>query len=179
MNMKADTYNIRPVRMSDAARLAEIYNYYIVNTTVTLELEPITADEMARRISEISAFYPYFVYEKDGNILGYTYAHPWKTRAGYQGHSLETTVYLDVEARHMGIGRLLVEHLEETCRKAGYHVLIAYASDENKDSLAMHERLGFKQVAHYEEVGRKFDRWIGINSFEKKLDTTDNVQCPD
>ena len=116
---RIDNSNIRPVRESDAARLAQIYNYYIVNTTVTLELEPITADEMARRISEISASYPYFVYEKDGIVLGYTYAHPWKTRAGYQGHSLETTIYLDVEARHMGIGRLLVEHLEATCRQAG------------------------------------------------------------
>ena len=58
---RIDNSNIRPVRESDAARLAQIYNYYIVNTTVTLELEPITADEMARRISEISASYPYFV----------------------------------------------------------------------------------------------------------------------
>ncbi len=170
--MKKNSH-IRPVRIADAARLAEIYNYYIVNTTVTLELEPITADEMARRISEISSSHPYFVYEEDGKILGYTYAHPWKTRAGYQGHSLETTIYLDVEARHKGIGRLLVQHLEEECGKAGYHVLIANATDENKDSLAMHERLGFKQVAHYEEVGRKFDRWIGINSFEKKLAQSD------
>lgn len=166
---RIDNSNIRPVRESDAARLAQIYNYYIVNTTVTFELEPITADEMARRISEISASYPYFVYEKDGIVLGYTYAHPWKTRAGYQGHSLETTIYLDVDTRHMGIGRLLVEHLEATCRQAGYHVLIANATDENNDSLAMHERLGFRQVAHYEEVGRKFDRWLGISSFEKKL----------
>ena len=160
---------IRPVRTTDAKRLAEIYNHYITNTTVTLELEPITAEEMEKRIREISATHPYFVYEENGDILGYTYAHPWKTRAGYQGHSLETTVYLDINARHRGIGRRLVQHLEDICRKAGYHVLIANAVDENKDSLAMHERLGFKQVAHYEEVGRKFGRWIGINSFEKKL----------
>ena len=164
-----DKNNIRPVRLSDAARVAEIYNYYIVHTTVTLELEPITADEMAHRIAEISANYPYYVYEVDGRVVGYTYAHPWNTRAGYIGHSLETTVYLDHEAKHSGIGSALVGQLIEYCKTEGYHVLIANAVDENKESRAFHEHLGFKQVAYYTEVGRKFNRWLGIKSFEKKL----------
>ena len=164
-----DTNNIRPVRLADAARLAEIYNYYIVNTTVTLELEPITADEMARRIAEISAHHPYYVYEENGRVMGYTYAHPWKTRAGYIGHSLETTVYLDHEVKHGGIGSALVNRLIEYCKAEGFHVLIANATDENQESRAFHEHLGFKQVAYYSEVGRKFNRWLGIKSFEKKL----------
>lgn len=164
-----DTNNIRPVRLTDAARLAEIYNYYIEHTTVTLELEPITADEMARRIAEISEKYPYFVYESEGRVLGYTYAHPWNTRAGYKGHSLETTIYLDHEAKHGGIGVVLINHLIEFCRAEGYHALIANAVDENQESRAFHEKLGFEQVAYYTEVGRKFNRWLGIKSFEKKL----------
>ena len=164
-----DTNNIRPVRLADAARLAEIYNYYIVYTTVTLELEPITAEEMARRIVEISTHHPYFVYEADGRVQGYTYAHPWKTRAGYIGHSLETTIYLDHEAKHTGIGSALMSHLVERCRTEGYHVIIANAVDENQESRAFHEKFGFKQVAYYTEVGRKFNRWLGIKSFEKNL----------
>ena len=164
-----DTSNIRPVRQADAARLAEIYNYYIEHTTATLELEPVTADEMSRRIGEIAASHPYFVYEVDGRVLGYTYAHPWKTRAGYIGHSLETTVYLDHEVKRGGIGSALMECLIERCRAEGYHVLIANAVDENQESRAFHEKFGFEQVAYYTEVGRKFNRWLGIKSFEKKL----------
>ena len=164
-----DTNNIRPVRLTDAARLAEIYNYYILHTTVTLELESITTDEMARRIAEISAIHPYFVYEEDGCVLGYTYAHPWNTRAGYKGHSLETTVYLDYKVKHGGIGSALVDCLVDSCRVAGYHALIANVTDENNVSCAFHEKLGFKEVAYYKEVGRKFDHWVGIKSFEKMI----------
>ena len=164
-----DTNNIRSARIVDAARLAEIYNYYILHTTVTFEVEPVTADEMARRIAEISADYPYYVYESDGRVIGYTYAHPWNKRAAAKGHSLETTVYLDHEAKHEGVGSALMNHLIERCKTEGYHALIANVTDENQASQAFHESLGFKQVAYYTEVGRKFNRWLGIKAFEKML----------
>lgn len=156
---------IRNVRPSDAQEIADIYNYYIVHTTITFETEPVTKQEMERRIKEISANYPYFVCEEDGNIMGYCYAHPWRTRAAFL-HTLETSVYLCHEAKHHGIGIQMVKHLIDLCKVQGYHALIACITDENQDSCTFHERLGFKQVAHYEQVGWKFDRWLGLNDFE-------------
>ena len=157
--------NIREVKLSDAQAIADIYNYYIANTTVTYETELVTADEMARRIEEISAKYPYFVYEEAGKVIAYCYAHPWRTRAAYL-YTLETTIYLDHSVKHHGIGSLMVNHLIALCKEKGYHALIARATDENVESKVFHEHLGFKQVSHYEEVGWKFDRWLGINCFE-------------
>lgn len=157
--------NIREVKPTDAKAIADIYNYYIVNTTVTYELEPVTEKEMAQRIEEISTRYPYFVFEQEGQVIAYCYAHPWRTRAAYQ-HTLETTIYLRHDVKHRGIGSVMVKHLIELCRQQGYHVLIACATDENEESRIFHEHLGFKHVAHYSEVGRKFGRWIGINDFE-------------
>lgn len=164
-----DKHNIRPVTLADAARLAEIYNYYIVNSSATLELEPIDAEEMSSRIADISTDHLYYVCENEGRIVGYAYAHPWRTRAGYKGHSLETTVYIDHEAKHQGIGSALMHHLISQCKAIGYHALIANTTDTNDASRALHEKLGYRQVAHYAEVGRKFDRWVGINSFELML----------
>lgn len=160
--------HIRDVRLSDAKDIADIYNYYIDNTTVTYETELVSVDEMARRIEQISATYPYFVYEDKGKVLGYCYAHPWRTRAAYL-HTLETTIYLEHGAKHQGIGSLMLNHLVELCKEQGYHALIACATDENEESKVFHERLGFRQVAHYEQVGWKFNRWIGINDFELLL----------
>lgn len=48
---------------------------------------------MLSRIVQISSKYPYFVYETDGIVVGYCYAHAWKERAAYR-YTAETTVYL-------------------------------------------------------------------------------------
>lgn len=159
------TGTIREVRLSDAHAIADIYNYYIEHTTVTYETEPVTAGEMERRIRDISEGHPYLVYEDDGVVTGYCYAHPWKVRAAYR-HTFETTIYLDHRVMHHGIGRQLMARLTDMCRERGCHVLIACVTDENAESRAFHLRLGFKQAGHYEQVGRKFGRWIGIDDFE-------------
>ena len=160
--------NIRKAELADAQAIATIYNYYIENTTVTYETELITTEEMARRIKEISEKYPYLVYEEKGKVVAYCYAHPWRTRAAFL-HTLETSIYLDHTIKHHGIGTKLVTELIEMLKRQGYHALIATITNENTESIAFHLRLGFKQVGQYEQVGWKFDRWIGLNSYEMIL----------
>ena len=160
-----DRQNIRPVTLSDAEAITEIYNHYIKETAITFEVEPITVEEMASRIREISANFPYFVYEEKGKVLGYCYAHLWKQRAAYS-KTLETTIYLDKNATRRGIGSLMVKHLIELCREQGYHALIACITEGNEASVRMHEKLGFKQVSEFKEVGQKFGQWLGVVDLE-------------
>jgi len=120
---------------------------------------------MASRIREISTNFPYFVYEEKGKVLGYCYAHLWKQRAAYS-KTLETTIYLDKNATGRGIGSLMVKHLIELCREQGYHALIACITEGNEASVRMHEKLGFKQVSEFKEVGRKFGQWLGVVDLE-------------
>ena len=162
--MKED-FIVRPVTLADAEAITTIYNHYIKETTITFEVEPITAEEMASRIREISAHFPYFVYEEEGKVLGYCYAHLWKQRAAYS-KTLETTIYLDKDAIGRGIGSLMVKHLIELCREQGYHALIACITEGNEASVRMHEKLGFKQVSEFKEVGQKFGRWLGVVDLE-------------
>lgn len=156
---------IRPVTLSDAERITEIYNHYIAETTISFETEPLTVAQMADRINDISAHWPYFVYEHNGNVLGYCYAHPWKERAAYSA-TPETTIYLDKDATRRGIGRLLMQHLIEACRTKGFHALIACITADNAPSIALHKDLGFSQVSLFKEVGRKFDRLLDVVDME-------------
>lgn len=162
--MKED-FIVRPIMQSDAEAITEIYNHYIKETAITFEVEPITAEEMASRIREISTNFPYFVYEEKGKVLGYCYAHLWKQRAAYS-KTLETTIYLDKDAIGRGMGSLMVKHLIELCREQGYHALIACITEGNEASVRMHEKLGFKQVSEFKEVGRKFGQWLGVVDLE-------------
>lgn len=160
--------NIRPVNIADADAITKIYNHYIKTTTITFETQPLSSQEMTSRIKDISAHYPYFVYERDGKILGYCYAHLWKDRAAYS-KTLETTIYIDKDAVHQGIGSLMVKHLIHLCREQGFHALIACITDGNEASIKMHEQLGFKPVSCFKEVGYKFGRWLDVVDLEYQL----------
>lgn len=156
---------IRPVRLDDAERVASIYNRYVSKTTITFETEPVPVEVMRGRIDSISSAFPYFVYEYDGELIGYCYAHLWKEREAYS-KTLETTVYLTPEACHKGIGPLLMTHLIDECRRQGYHALIACITADNLSSLRFHQRLGFCQVSRFPKVGRKFGRWLDVIDLE-------------
>ena len=85
---------IRPVELSDASQIAEIYNHYITTSVATFETEPIDAAEMAKRVGEtVAAGYPFLVAEDDGQIVGYAYGHQYRAREAYR-RSVEVSVYI-------------------------------------------------------------------------------------
>lgn len=169
MNSQADKRRIRPVTLDDARYIVDIYNHFVTETTVSFEMEPLTVEEMAARIRDTSAVFPYFVYEEDGKILGYCYAHQWKERGAYS-KTLETTIYIHEDAARRGIGSMMVKHLVELCRTQGYHALIACITAENEASIRMHEKIGFRKVSEFKQVGCKFGRWLDVVDMELLLD---------
>lgn len=160
---------IRDVKSGDAQAIAAIYNDYILNGVETFETEPLSVPQMQKRIGEISAKFPYFVFETDGGeVLAYAYAHNWKERAAY-ALTLETSVYVARKSRGAGIGRKLTEKLVDECRKRGYRALIACITDGNQASIKLHEKLGFKKVSHFEKVGIKFGGELDVIDLELRL----------
>ncbi len=160
---------MRDARQEDMSVLTRIYNKYVTETTVSFETEPLTVEEMDnRRHAIVRQHYPYFVVEQDGEVVGYACAHPWKERAAYC-HTLETTVYVADSHRHQGIGPMLVERLIAECRQTDARALIACITAENEDSLHLHERMGFRRVSLFREVGRKFGRWLDVIDMELLL----------
>lgn len=162
--------NIREMMPADAPDVARIYNHYIVATTATFDVSTVTVDAMRRQLGELAAeCRPRLVAtDDDGNVLGYAYAHRWKTKQAYDT-TAEITVYVDPQQRRRGIGTALTTHLIDLCRQAGYHALISCITTGNTESVAMHERLGFAQVSRFDEVGRKFDEWLGAVDYELLL----------
>ncbi len=159
---------IRNVSTTDVPQIINIYNYYVANTTITFEEKCITADEMQLRINEYTREYPWLVYEEKGIVLGYCYATKWRVRSAYK-YSVETTVYIDKEHHGKGIGTKLYKELIKQCKNKGLHVLVAGIALPNEKSQGLHEKMGFKKIAQFEEIGRKFDRWIDVGYWENKV----------
>ena len=159
---------IRKATPEDAPAIVSIYNYYIKNSTITFETEPVSTEEMADRITDISGKYPYFVYEEAGKIVGYCYVSSWKKKAAYS-KTVESTVYIDKGFQGKGTGRTLMNRLIDELRKKSFHAIIACITIPNPISVKLHEELGFKQVSEFKEVGYKFERWIDVGDWELLL----------
>ena len=159
---------IRSVHKDDAGALCSIYNHYVKNTRVTFEVQEVAAEVFARRISEISATHPWLVAEREGQIIGYAYASPWRVREAYR-LSVETTVYLAPGESGQGTGTLLYLQLLEELRSRGFHTAIGGIALPNNASVKLHEKLGFTKVAHFKEVGYKMDSWVDVSYWQKFL----------
>lgn len=157
---------IRPFRPGDEAAISEIYNYYITDTAVTFEEEPLQSAQMRERIESYLLHYPWFVCVADGSIVGYSYASKFHPRAAYR-HTAELTVYVRKGFERRGIGRMLYEPLIQHLRAAGCHAMLAAISLPNEGSVRLHEALGFTKVAHFSEVGHKLGQWIDVGYWQK------------
>ena len=93
---------IRTVRPEDAKRNAEIYSWYVANTTITYEITLPDEAEMLRRINKVSAQFPWLVYEEDGQVIGYASAGKFREREAFNV-SAELSTYFD--QAHCGGGR--------------------------------------------------------------------------
>jgi phosphinothricin acetyltransferase len=158
---------IRSATPADADAIAEIYNYYITDTIVTFEEEPLDGSEIARRIESVQrAGLPWLVSDEDGEINGYAYATQWKDRIGYRT-SVETTVYLVKDSTGKGIGSQLYSELFRLLEDKGLHSAIGGIALPNPGSVALHEKFGMKKVAEFEEVGTKFGKWINVGYWQR------------
>jgi len=162
---------IRSVTKSDASSIAEIYNYYVLNTVVTFEEAEVSVLEMASRIqNQALTSLPWLVLELEQQVIGYAYATPWKERKSYQ-YSVEITVYLKADMHAKGWGTRLYKQLiiELTNSSKRIHVVLAGISLPNPASIALHEKLGMKQVAEFKEIGFKLNSWVDTGYWQMTL----------
>lgn len=159
---------IRSVRPSDVEELVAIYAPYVEETVITFETQVPTATEFADRIEKILEKFPYLVAEEEGRILGYAYASTYYPRAAYDW-TVELSIYISQKARGQGIGNLLYSHLEKELIARGFKNFLACISLPNPASLALHKKMGYKQVAHLKKVGYKFGNWHDVVWLQKSL----------
>jgi phosphinothricin acetyltransferase len=160
---------IRAARASDAAAVSAIYNHYVAETAITFEEAAVSAAEMARRIADVqSASLPWLVAEEGAEVVGYAYATPWKTRPAYR-YSVEITAYVARRHAGRGIGSQLYRQLFTLLEARGVHAVMGGIALPNDASVALHEKFGLRKVAHFEQVGFKFNRWIDVGYWQRIL----------
>ena len=159
----------RLATVEDAAAIAAIYNEGIADRIATFETEPRTVAQVQAQLVDKGDRFPTVVAERDGRIVGWASAGPYRSRPAYAGVA-EHSVYVARAARGTGAGRAALQALCRAYAERGFWKVVSRIFPENAASLALHERCGFRVVGVYRRHGRLDGAWRDCVIVERMLD---------
>lgn len=161
---------IRAANRTDLPRLTEIYNYYVINTPITFDIEPYTVERRAAWFEQfaLSGRHRLLVAEENGQVIGYAGTTRFRVKPAYDT-TVETTVYSALEAAGKGIGKKLYTALFASIAGEDVHRIVAGYTLPNPASAKLHEQFGFKPVGVFSENGFKFRRYWDVAWTERPL----------
>jgi phosphinothricin acetyltransferase len=156
----------RPARREDAAAITAIYNQGIEDRIATFETEPRTVEQILPWFDDAHAFVA--VEDRAGEVVGYAVAHPYSDRCCYQGIG-EFSVYIRRDQRGRGVGFIAMTALVDAAREAGLWKLLSRVFPENRASLNLMARCGFKEIGVHEKHGKLDGVWRDCVIVERVL----------
>ena len=165
--MPASAIQVREALASDLPTINDIYNEYIIHTTITFDEEPWSLQQREQWFSQYThGPHTVLVAANEGLVVGFAYTSPFRYKSAFQ-RSAEVTIYTHKEAPK-GLGtrlyRALILAVEEH-----FHRLYAMITLPNEKSLALHAKFGFRAVGNLDDVGYKFGRYHSVAIYEKQM----------
>lgn len=162
--------DVRPATVDDLAAVNDIYNQYVAETHYTFDIEPMNMDARQEWFThyDTTGRRQLLVAVAGGRVIGYACSSRFRPKPAYET-SVETSIYLAPGSVGRGAGARLYEELFKTLEGEDVHRAYAGIALPNPASVALHERCGFKRVAHYTEQGRKFGRYWDVAWYERPL----------
>jgi phosphinothricin acetyltransferase len=161
--------SVRPAVDDDAAAIAEIYNHYVRTSHATFDVEPVGIDERREWLAEhADGRHRVFVALDDEHVIGFARSGRYRLRPAYET-TVETGAYVDPTSVGRGVGVALYRALFEALEGQEVHRALAGIALPNGASIGLHERFGFRRVAHFSEQGRKFGRYWDVDWYERPM----------
>lgn len=155
-------FALRPFQWSDVPAITAIYKHYVDHTAITFDTEAPGEEAIAEKYAGLKRLgHPLIVAESDGGCIGYAYASFYRPRAAYR-FTCEDSIYLHPDEKGRGIGKALLTELLSQSKAFGFRQMLAVITADTANSIAIHEKFGFRRVGYYQAVGLKFDRWHDI-----------------
>lgn len=145
-----------------------IYNWYVLNSTVTLHLKSVSQSELKRMVSIGHDTYQSYLILLDDEVCGFCYLSQFRYKEAYD-KSVEITIYLKQDCRGKGVGKTTLDYLENIAKEIGLENLVAVISEGNAASIALFEKQGYFKVGHLKNIGKKFGQSIDVLSFQKEI----------
>jgi phosphinothricin acetyltransferase len=152
----------------DYRAVKEIYDHYVLNTTVTFSTQKVAISELKETILFDHPKYKSYIIKSGDNICGFTYFSQYRKRQAYD-RTAEISVYLKPEFAGLGMGKKTLQKMETVALNNGIFVLIGIITEENHQSVALFKKCGFEKCAHFKKVGEKFGRLLDVVVYQKIL----------
>ena len=160
---------IRDATDTDVPAILAIYNDVVTNTTAIYDERPSTLEE--RQVwfeGRRGKNFPVLVGELNGEVVGFSTFGEWRSRWGYR-YTVEHSVHVRADCRGKGFGRKLIEVLFPRAVALGMHTMIGHIDSAATASLRLHEKLGFRLVGTFREVGRLREGWLDVVAVQREL----------
>ena len=162
-------YAFREAGDADQRAILDIYNDAVLHSTATFDLEPRTWEEQQRWFQEHCPPYAVFVATVGDRVAGWGSLSPFRPRPGYR-FTAEDSIYVHQDFRGRGIGAGLLGLLIEAACRGRFHSVMALIDSDNAMSVRFHERLGFRHVGTFSQVGFKFGRWLDVVHMQRMVE---------
>lgn len=161
---------LRIANPSDAPAVNAIFDHYIAHSLATFNEHTKPVEVRAKEIETLLKDYPYLIAEdENGRMLGFANAEPIRSQSGYR-FCVELTIYLHPDApKHAGIGTALYDTLLRILTQQGYCTAFGILYGGNHESLGLHKRFGFQEVALLHNTGYKQGKWLDTRIVQKQL----------
>jgi len=160
---------IRDATDKDLIDILDIYNDAILNTTAIYDYKPHTLEERKEWYkNKKDAGYPLLIFEADNKAVAFATFGPFRSWPAYK-YSIEHSVYVHKDYRKNGIGEMLTKELIKIASAMGYAIIVAGIDADNKKSIKLHEKLGFKCSGTITKAGYKFGKWLDLTFFQLEL----------
>jgi phosphinothricin acetyltransferase len=166
-----DTIITRPAEIADLPRVTEIYNYYVLNTPFTFDLQAQSVEQRRAWFDQHARTGRYRLIVAgagSGEVIGYAATRRLRPQAAYDS-SVESSVYCAPGATGRGIGTQLYRALFAALADEDVHRIFAAITLPNPASIALHQAFGFRLAGIHGEAGRKFGRYWDVGWYERPL----------
>ena len=155
---------LRTLTHRDWPAVEAIYAAGIATGNATFETEP---PPWERFDSSKLPTHRLVAVDRTDNVLGWVAVSLVSTRAAYRG-VVEHSVYVAPGAGGRGVGTALLTALIDSTEAAGIWTIQSGVFPENKRSLNLHQRLGFREIGIRERVGEHGGQWRDVLLIERR-----------
>jgi phosphinothricin acetyltransferase len=163
---------VQCTRDAHAEQILAILNEAIANSTALYDYKPRTRANMAGWFDAKQAgrFPVIGALDDDDRLAGFASYGTFRAWPAYK-YSVEHSVYVHVDHRGKGLGRLLMQRLIAAAIEQQYHVMIGAIDVSNVGSIRLHLQLGFEHAGTIRQAGFKFGRWLDVAFYQRVLET--------